>query len=87
MVKKPKPHPDIYLKVIENMNINPDKTIIIEDSVVGVRAGVSAKIKVIGLTAGEHWFEERSSQALIDSGAYKVAKTYDDLLKIIQENY
>ena len=85
MVEKPKPDPDVYLKVIENTNISPDKTIIIEDSVVGVQAGVSAKMKVIGLTAGGHWFEERSSKALINAGAYTVVKTYDDLLKILQE--
>ena len=40
---------------------------------------------MIGLTAGGHWFEERSSKALINGGAYTVVKTYDDLLKIIQE--
>ena len=85
LVKKPKPEPDIYLKVIENANISPDETIIIEDSVVGVQAGVSAKIKVIGLTAGEHWFEERSSQSLLDAGAYTVVKTYDNLINILRE--
>ena len=85
IVEKPKPEPDVYLKVIENTNISPDKTIIIEDSVVGVQAGVSAKMKVIGLTAGGHWFEERSSKELINAGAYTVVKTYDDLLKILQE--
>jgi len=85
MVKKPQPEPDIYLEVIENADISPDETIIIEDSVVGVQAGVSAKIKVIGLTAGEHWFAERTSKVLIDAGAYTVVKTYEDLLKIIKE--
>ena len=46
---------------------------------------VLADIKVVGLTAGGHWFEERSSQSLIDAGAYTVVKTYDDLIKILQE--
>ena len=85
LVKKPKPEPDIYLKVIENAKINPNETIIIEDSIVGVRAGVSANIKVIGLTAAGHWFAERPTQLLIDAGAYRVVKTYEDLLKIIKE--
>ena len=73
------------MKIVEDANISPEETIIIEDSVVGVQAGVSAKIKVIGLTAGKHWFEERSSQILIDAGAYTVVKTYDDLLKILEK--
>ena len=85
MVKKSKPEPDVYLKVIENSDISPNETIIIEDSIVGVQAGVLANIKVIGLTAGGHWFEERSSQPLIDAGAYIVVKTYNDLLKILQK--
>ena len=85
MVKKPKPEPDIYLKVIENTNINPDETIIVEDSVVGIQAGVAANMKVIGLTAGGHWFEERSSKSLIEAGAYTVVKTYKDLLNILKE--
>ena len=84
MVKKPKPDPDVYLKVIDDSNINPEKTIIIEDSLVGVQAGRAANIIVIGLTAGGHWFKERSSQELLDAGAYTVAKNYHDLLKIIQ---
>ncbi len=85
MVKEPKPEPDVYLKVIDDSNINPEKTIIIEDSVVGVQAGVAANIKVIGLTAGGHWFDERSSQELLDVGAYTVVKNYQDLLKTIEE--
>ena len=85
MVKKPKPDPDIYLKVINDFNISPEETIIIEDSAVGVEAGVAANIRVIGLMAGGHWFKERSPQELLDAGAHKVVKTYEDLLKIVKE--
>ncbi len=54
LVKNPKPYPDVYLKAIEDNKLNKDETIIIEDSVVGVKAGYSANVKVIGLTAGGH---------------------------------
>ena len=57
LVEKPKPYPDIYLKAIEDNKLNKNETIIIEDSIVGVKAGVSAGVKVIGLTAGGHWYE------------------------------
>ncbi len=40
-VEKPKPDPDIYLKAIVDNNLKKTETIIIEDSVVGVKAGVS----------------------------------------------
>ena len=55
MVKKPKPNPDIYLKAVEVAGINAKETIIIEDSVVGIQAGIAANIKVIGFTSGGHW--------------------------------
>ena len=38
MVKKPKPDPDIYLKVLNDNSLNIEETIIIEDSEVGVKA-------------------------------------------------
>ena len=78
MVKKPKPSPDIYLKIIEENKLNQKEVLIIEDSVAGVIAARSAKIKVIGMTAGQHW-KNRSSQTLLDSGAIFTAHSFDDL--------
>ena len=84
MVKKPKPEPDIYLTAIKVTSIEPEYTIIVEDSVVGVQAGIAANMKVIGLTTGGHW-AGRSSQALLDAGSFAVANSYQSLLKIIKE--
>jgi len=85
MVKKPKPEPDIYLKIIEDKKINPEHTVIIEDSVTGTLAGVAADIRVIGLTAGQHWYEGRNQKLLKDVGAFAVANSYEDLSYIIKE--
>ena len=41
---EPKPEPDIYLKAIKDNDLNKNQTIIIEDSVVGVKAGVSSGV-------------------------------------------
>lgn len=79
LVKNPKPHPDIYLEATKKHNLNNNETVIIEDSAVGVRSGIAAGIKVIGLTAGKHWHEDRSSQELIDAGALYVINSYDQL--------
>ena len=86
LVDKPKPDPDIYLKAIEDNNLNKNQTIIIEDSAVGVKAGVSAGIKVIGLTAGGHWHEERSEKELFDAGAFTVTNDYNKIIEIINNN-
>jgi HAD superfamily hydrolase (TIGR01509 family) len=81
LVKNPKPYPDIYLEVIKKYNLDKNETIIIEDSSVGVQSGVAAGIKVVGFTAGEHWFEGRSKQELIDAGAHCLISSYHDLMK------
>jgi HAD superfamily hydrolase (TIGR01509 family) len=86
LVKKSKPDPGIYLKAIEDNNLNKNETIIIEDSVVGVKAGVSAGIKVIGLTAGGHWHESRDQQELLDAGAFTATNDYIKVQEIIESN-
>lgn len=86
MVDKPKPDPDIYLKVINDNNLIKDQTIIIEDSAVGVMAGVSAGIKVIGLTAGGHWHENRDETELLDAGAFAVTSDYKKVIELIESN-
>ena len=83
MVQKPKPYPDIYLKVLHQNNLKKEETVIIEDSSVGVKAGVAAGIKVIGLIAGSHWHEDRSEEELINSGAFKVVKEYKYLDSVL----
>jgi len=85
LVENPKPHPDIYLKVIEDNNLNKDETIIIEDSAIGVKAGVSAGLKVIGFTAGGHWHENRDEKELLEAGAILVTNNYNKLEKIIEK--
>ena len=85
LVGKPKPCPEIFIKAVEDMKIDKNETIIIEDSVIGVQAGVSADIKVIGLTAGSHWHKERSHKELFDAGAYDVVNNYKDMLLLVDK--
>ena len=85
MVAKPKPDPDIYLKVLSDNSLNIEETIIIEDSGVGVKAGTSAGVKVFGLTAGKHWHLNRDKNELFDNGALNVFSDYESLSKAIEE--
>ena len=50
MTKKGKPNPDPYLLAIKQFNINAENTMIIEDSVHGIQAGLNANAKVVALT-------------------------------------
>ena len=84
LVNNPKPHPDIYLKAVNDNDLLIDETIIIEDSVVGVNAGKNAEIKVIGLTAGGHWHTDRDEKELINAGAIATANNYNKIQEIIE---
>ena len=86
LVEKPKPDPDIYLKAIEENNLIKAETIIIEDSAVGVMAGVAAGVKVIGLTAGGHWHEKRDQKELLEAGAFAVTNDYKKINELIKTN-
>jgi HAD superfamily hydrolase (TIGR01509 family) len=57
-VDKGKPHPDVYLKVAEDMGIEPSKCLVFEDTVAGVMAAKSAGMKVFAM-ADEISFESK----------------------------
>ena len=86
LVDNPKPDPDVYLKTLEDNNLIKTETIIIEDSAVGVMAGVAANVKVIGLTAGGHWHEKRDEKELLEAGAFTVTNDYKKVFKLIESN-
>lgn len=48
-VDKGKPHPDVYLKVAEDMGIEPCHCLVFEDTVSGVMAAKSAGMKVFAM--------------------------------------
>ena len=49
MTKKSKPTPEPYLLGMKKFNLPPHETLIVEDSVHGIQAGLNAKAKVIAL--------------------------------------
>jgi HAD superfamily hydrolase (TIGR01509 family) len=54
MVARGKPAPDLFLFAVRAMRANPSRWIVIEDSVPGVRAAVSANMAAIGFCGGSH---------------------------------
>lgn len=47
--EKSKPDPDCYLKAARRLSVEPDECVVFEDSVNGLRSGMAAKMKVVGL--------------------------------------
>lgn len=56
-VEKGKPDPDIYLKAASMLDVPPEQCVVIEDSLSGVKSGLNAGMKVIGVTT-THTSEE-----------------------------
>ena len=48
-VARPKPAPDIYLAAARSCSAAPGGCVVVEDSLIGVRAGVAAGCRVLGL--------------------------------------
>lgn len=46
----PKPHPEIFLKIMAKLGCNPNECIAIEDSPSGIKAAKAAGIRCIGIT-------------------------------------
>jgi HAD superfamily hydrolase (TIGR01509 family) len=77
-VSRGKPFPDIFLHAASTMQQAPADTLVIEDSVSGIKAGVAAGMPVVGLLAGSHLRDDDGTR-LLAAGANAVVRTYDDL--------
>jgi HAD superfamily hydrolase (TIGR01509 family) len=53
-VRHGKPAPDLFLHVSAKMGVQPGDCVVVEDSAVGVAAGVAAGMRVIGFVGGSH---------------------------------
>ena len=47
--ERSKPHPDCYLTAARKLGVESDECVVFEDSVNGLRSGLDAKMKVVGL--------------------------------------
>lgn len=71
-VKNPKPAPDLFLLAAREMKADPARTLVIEDSVVGVTAAAAAGMHVFGFTGVSHEVPETIVQKLKNAGAMRV---------------
>jgi beta-phosphoglucomutase family hydrolase len=65
-VSKGKPDPEIYLKAAELLQVPPSRCIVMEDSTVGVEAGLRAGMKVVGITTTHSRQELAHTHLVID---------------------
>ncbi len=58
-----KPHPAVYLTVAQQLQVSPNRCLVIEDSFNGVIAGLAAKMKVVCIPEKTHFPNPRLSVA------------------------
>ncbi len=49
-IKRGKPHPDMFLKAARMLKIPTKRSVVFEDAILGVQAGLSAKMQVVAIT-------------------------------------
>ena len=81
--RQPKPAPNVYLHAIKQFGVSPRETLIIEDSVFGVRAGRAAGARVVGFTGGAHSWPGHADK-LTEAGAETVIRRFADLPRVAQ---
>jgi HAD superfamily hydrolase (TIGR01509 family) len=85
MVARGKPAPDLFLYAAERMKVDPDRTLVIEDSVSGVKAGKAAGMTVWGFVGGSH-YQSRDGKAILgEAGADRVFERMADFLRLAQQ--
>ena len=71
LVKNPKPYPDLFLFAAARMGAEPERCLVIEDSMAGVRAGVAAGMTTYGFSGSSH-NPAKQEEALKSAGAHRV---------------
>jgi HAD superfamily hydrolase (TIGR01509 family) len=81
-VERGKPAPDIYLYAAARLGVPIDRSVIIEDSPVGVSGALASGARVIGLAAGSHCFDGHD-RILRDLGVEEIACDFDELRRLL----
>jgi HAD superfamily hydrolase (TIGR01509 family) len=78
-----KPKPDIFLHGAKQFNVSPDRVVVVEDSVHGIKGARAAGMRVIGFTGASHTYPSHADR-LTDAGAETVIARMQDLPATIQ---
>lgn len=81
-VTRGKPAPDIYLHAAAAIGADIGRTLIIEDSVVGVTGAVASGAHVVGLAVGMHCRDGHAAK-LTAMGAHRVVHSFDEIAEML----
>ncbi len=73
-----KPAPDLYLFAADKLGVKPENCIVLEDSPLGVKAGVAAGMTVYGFSGSSHLEHSSHEKKLLNAGATRV---FEDMME------
>lgn len=83
-VGKPKPHPEVYLLALDTLQLQPDETLVVEDSPTGVQAAKAAGLRVVGFLGAAHIHPGHDTR-LLEAGADYMAAEAKQLASLLRE--
>ncbi len=81
-VKRGKPAPDLYLHAAAALGVDISRTVILEDSPVGVKGALESGATVIGLCAGRHCLDGHEER-LRSLGVRHVASSFEEIAGLL----
>jgi phosphoglycolate phosphatase len=57
-VSRAKPAPDMILYLLENLDVEPLEAVFVDDTDVGLTAGIKAGVNTVGITTGNNTLEQ-----------------------------
>lgn len=83
MVARGKPAPDLFLHAARALGAEPARCVVIEDSPVGIEAGKSAGMRVIGFLGGGHAQNPSHRRAVREAAPHHIAETMADVAGLL----
>ena len=81
-VERGKPAPDLYLHAAGELGVDIERSVILEDSEIGVTGALASGARVIGLAAGAHCFAGHAD-LLRERGVREVAHSFDEVRRFL----
>lgn len=85
MVQNPKPAPDLFLHAAHQKGVAPERSLVIEDSIVGATAGLAAGMIVYGYVGLSHE-PDKQAQKMRELGVHHIADSLEGILGVLKES-